>query len=99
MPLYEFECSQCGGVSEHLMKISDKDPFICPHCKNEGTLSKLMSRTSFVLKGSGWYETDFKGAPKKSSTKTVTPSAKTSSQKKESSSKSSSKKSSSPKAC
>lgn len=67
MPIYEFECKACSEVSEHIMKISDKKPQICPHCEAEDTLSKLMSRTSFVLKGNGWYETDFKGGNKEKS--------------------------------
>ncbi len=69
MPIYEFECSVCSRVSEHIMKISDKNPQVCPCCKAENSLAKLMSRTSFVLKGQGWYETDFKGKQNKSSEK------------------------------
>lgn len=65
MPLYEFECKNCGAILEKLMKISDKNPEVCDHCQG-GPLVKLMSRTNFVLKGQGWYETDFKhkGKPK-----------------------------------
>ena len=59
MPLYEFECKNCGAIIEKLMKISDSNPEICDHCQG-GPLVKLMSRTNFVLKGQGWYETDFK---------------------------------------
>ncbi|MFK7825102.1 MAG: FmdB family zinc ribbon protein [Oligoflexales bacterium] len=59
MPLYEFECKNCGGVLEKLMKISDSNPEVCESCQG-GPLVKLMSRTNFVLKGQGWYETDFK---------------------------------------
>lgn len=67
MPIYEFECAACARVSEHIMKVSDKNPEVCPHCGESKSLSKLMSRTSFVLKGQGWYETDFKKSPKSSS--------------------------------
>ena len=59
MPLYEFECKNCGGIIEKLMKVSDPNPEVCDLC-NGGPLVKLMSRTNFVLKGQGWYETDFK---------------------------------------
>ena len=67
MPIYEFECSVCSRVSEHIMKISDKNPEVCPCCQSGNSLTKLMSRTSFVLKGQGWYETDFKKKENKSS--------------------------------
>ena len=63
MPLYEFECQTCGQISEILMKISDPMPSDC-FCGKKNSLTKKMSRTSFVLKGQGWYETDFKSKPK-----------------------------------
>jgi len=69
MPIYEFQCSACSCVSEHIMKISDNTPEACPCCQKKNSLTKLMSRTSFVLKGQGWYETDFKGKQNKSSEK------------------------------
>ena len=64
MPIYEFECSKCGKILEEIMKISDPAPTTC-ECGSEGPLVKIVSPTSFVLKGSGWYETDFKGSKKK----------------------------------
>ena len=64
MPLYEFECQACGQITEMLMKISDPQPDLCS-CEKKGSLRKKMSRTSFVLKGQGWYETDFKTKPAK----------------------------------
>lgn len=67
MPIYEFECQSCHQLSEHIMKISDDSPQICPYCNGHEVLKKVMSRSSFVLKGKGWYETDFKDAPKKES--------------------------------
>ena len=59
MPIYEFKCRSCGVVVEKIMKISDVAPSLC-ECGSQGKLIKLMSRTNFVLKGQGWYETDFK---------------------------------------
>jgi putative FmdB family regulatory protein len=57
MPLYEYQCSKCEKVHEVMQKFSD-DPWIeCPEC--QGPVSKLMSLTSFSLKGTGWYTTDF----------------------------------------
>lgn len=62
MPLYEFQCQSCQSIEELLMKISDPQPAVCPKC-GRGPLVKMMSKTSFVLKGSGWYATDFKTKP------------------------------------
>src|SRR6187455_3371744 len=59
MPFYEYECSHCGYHDEVLQKISDKPLTQCPSCGKKG-LKKLMSAPVFRLKGSGWYETDFK---------------------------------------
>lgn len=60
MPIYEFQCSSCNSVVEVIQKVSDPVPDTCPNCKAKDSLSRLISRTSFVLKGTGWYETDFK---------------------------------------
>jgi putative FmdB family regulatory protein len=60
MPFYEYECSHCRYYSEVLQKISDKPLKKCPSC-GKSTFKKLISAPVFRLKGSGWYETDFKG--------------------------------------
>jgi len=59
MPFYEYECPNCGYHDEVLQKISDAPLKKCPSCGKNG-LRKLMSAPVFRLKGSGWYETDFK---------------------------------------
>lgn len=59
MPFYEYECPHCGYDEEVLQKITDKPLTRCPNCGKKG-LRKLMSAPVFRLKGSGWYETDFK---------------------------------------
>lgn len=59
MPFYEYECSNCKFYLEALQKISDAPLRVCPSCKKK-TLTKLVSAPVFRLKGSGWYETDFK---------------------------------------
>jgi len=59
MPFYEYECPHCGYHDEVLQKITDKPLTNCPSCGRKG-LRKLMSAPVFRLKGSGWYETDFK---------------------------------------
>jgi putative FmdB family regulatory protein len=59
MPFYEYECSACKFYVEALQKVSDPPMKKCPSCK-KSTLKKLVSAPVFRLKGSGWYETDFK---------------------------------------
>ncbi len=66
MPIYEFECKACGDVQEVMQKLSDPQPTECPSCHG-GPLVKLMSRTGFILKGGGWYVTDFRDGGKKPS--------------------------------
>jgi putative FmdB family regulatory protein len=64
MPIYEYECTACGHRLEAIQKMSD-DPLVdCGAC-NKSALKKLVSAPAFRLKGSGWYETDFKGGNKK----------------------------------
>ena len=59
MPFYEYECSKCRYYVEVLQKISDPPLKKCPSC-GRNALRKLVSAPVFRLKGSGWYETDFK---------------------------------------
>ena len=59
MPIYEYECTACGRVEEALQKVTDAPLETCKHCK--GQLHKLVSQSSFHLKGSGWYVTDYGG--------------------------------------
>ena len=59
MPFYEYECPNCGYRDEVLQTISEKPLKKCPSCGKNG-LKKLVSAPVFRLKGSGWYETDFK---------------------------------------
>lgn len=59
MPFYEYECSACKYYLEVLQKINDSSLKKCPSC-GKSTLKRLVSAPVFRLKGSGWYETDFK---------------------------------------
>src|SRR5210317_1409636 len=59
MPIYEYECCDCGHYFDVLQKISDDPLKHCPDC-GDPALKKLLSAPRFRLKGSGWYETDFK---------------------------------------
>jgi putative FmdB family regulatory protein len=60
MPFYEYECPSCKYYAEVLQKITEKPLKKCPSCGKAG-FRKLVSAPVFRLKGSGWYETDFKG--------------------------------------
>ncbi|MGV3621488.1 MAG: FmdB family zinc ribbon protein [Archangium sp.] len=65
MPIYEYRCQKCGKELEVMHKVSDPAPAVCPECKAEGSLERLVSRTSFQLKGGGWYS-DLYASSKKS---------------------------------
>jgi len=54
MPIYEYECQSCGHRFEEWQKMSDKPIKVCPKCKAR-KVDKLISQTSFHLKGGGWY--------------------------------------------
>ncbi|MFD2228924.1 FmdB family zinc ribbon protein [Alkalimarinus sediminis] len=64
MPIYEYACKACGFEKDVLQKLSDSPLTQCPSCE-EQTFSKRISAAGFRLKGSGWYETDFKTGKKK----------------------------------
>jgi len=64
MPIYEYECKQCGHKMDALQKMSDDPLKDCPEC-GKPELKKLISAAGFRLKGAGWYETDFKSGGKK----------------------------------
>ncbi|HVE82114.1 MAG TPA: zinc ribbon domain-containing protein [Myxococcales bacterium] len=68
MPIYEYVCKQCGKLTDRLQKVNDPPPEQCEGCGAQGTLNRVMSRTSFVLKGGGWYS-DLYGTPKKDAKK------------------------------
>lgn len=59
MPIYEYQCEACGHEMDALQKISDAPLTDCPEC-GAPALKKKISAAAFRLKGSGWYETDFK---------------------------------------
>jgi putative FmdB family regulatory protein len=65
MPIYEYQCSACHHAFDVLQKMSDDAIKQCPEC-NQDTAVKLVSAAGFQLKGTGWYETDFKTKTKPS---------------------------------
>ena len=59
MPIYEYRCGACGHHLEALQKMTEAPLRKCPEC-GKSQLKRLVSASQFRLKGSGWYETDFK---------------------------------------
>lgn len=57
MPIYEYECTKCGRQTELFQKMTDKAPVKCDLCKSK--MKKLISQSTFHLKGTGWYVTDY----------------------------------------
>lgn len=60
MPLYDYQCDECGHIFEVKRKRTDPEPETCPKCGKPNP-RRAISATSFQLKGSGWYVTDYKG--------------------------------------
>ncbi len=63
MPIYEYECNKCKKKLEVVQKFNDPLLTECPECR--GQLRKLISNTSFVLKGDGWYVSDYPSSDRK----------------------------------
>lgn len=61
MPIYEYQCPNCGHEFDKIVKFSDPSP-PCPSCDHD-EVTKKVSQTSFQLKGTGWYVTDYKSRP------------------------------------
>lgn len=83
MPIYEYRCRSCLHEFEHFQKITDEPIKQCPKCK--GKVDRLVSSTSFTLKGSGWYKDGYtspSAKKEKPSGKTDEKEKKTSSEKK-----------------
>ena len=68
MPIYEFICENCNYKEDLIRKISEPTIISCPECNGQNFI-KQVSAPNFKLKGSGWYETDFKNTKNKKDTK------------------------------
>ena len=62
MPIYEYACRKCGKTAEYMQRMSDPPKRKCEHCGSQ-SLERVISQTSFQLKGSGWYK-DLYSSPK-----------------------------------
>ena len=58
VPIYEYRCENCGEELEKFQRIKEETLVDCPKC-GQSKLARLISRTSFILKGKGWYATDY----------------------------------------
>ena len=61
MPLYLYKCKSCGATEEVIAKMSDPAPNECKQCKAEGQMVRQLGRSSFRLKGGGWYAEGYNG--------------------------------------
>ena len=64
MPIYEYQCAECGHRLDVIQNFSDASLKQCPEC-DHASLRKLISVAAFRLKGTGWYATDFRNNDKK----------------------------------
>ncbi|OGQ21574.1 MAG: hypothetical protein A3I05_03480 [Deltaproteobacteria bacterium RIFCSPLOWO2_02_FULL_44_10] len=80
MPIYEYQCEKCSKAFERFQKITDLPLTICPDC--QGAVKRIVSRTSFTLKGGGWYKDGY-GSSAKKETETAQAEKKTPEKKKE----------------
>lgn len=62
MPIYHYRCSACEALQEVFAKMSDPAPTRCDSCGKADTLQKQIGRTSFALKGGGWYSEGYSGS-------------------------------------
>lgn len=72
MPVYEYECGSCGGHFEAVRKFSDPELSLCTLC-NAKNIRKVLSTPAFVLKGSGWYVTDYPSSDRKKANESEKP--------------------------
>ena len=72
MPTYEYKCKNCGGVFEKEQRITEEPLQDCILCTS-GKVERLVSASSFVLKGSGWYKTDYASGSSSSHSRDLNP--------------------------
>ena len=69
MPIYEYECEKCGVTFEAIQAISAKPLKTCNGLgcddKDNGKVHRIVSQSGFILKGSGWYASDYPSEDRK----------------------------------
>lgn len=68
MPTYEYQCEKCGHQFEVSQRITEDPVEVCTKC--DGHVKRLIAATNFILKGSGWYKTDYASPSMKAESKT-----------------------------
>jgi len=76
MPIYEYECQNCGEIFEKLQSIKEPDPVACIKCE-QGPIRRLISKSGFILKGGGFYTNEYPSASRKKNMATENKSKKT----------------------
>jgi len=71
MPIYEYNCQDCKQIFEEWQKDYEERDIPCPVCG--GNASRIISSTSFVLKGGGWYASGYSGPAPTTSAETTPP--------------------------
>ena len=74
MPVYEYQCKACGHEFEREQRISDAPVKKCPSC-GKSKLRRMISSGNFILKGGGWYVTDYPSESRKKAMKAETSSS------------------------
>lgn len=67
MPIYEYKCSNCGSKTEKIQSITSPPLDSCPKCGTTNGFRRVISTTSFILRGTGWYATDYRNRGKEKS--------------------------------
>ena len=73
MPIYEYQCDSCGSQRELILKHGEVSRPNCPACRKR--MRRVISKTAFILKGSGWYVTDYPSDARKKGLQGEKPSA------------------------
>lgn len=73
MPIYEYQCDSCGLRREIILKPGDVKRPTCEACRKR--MKRVISKTAFVLKGSGWYVTDYPSDARKKGLEAEKPTA------------------------
>jgi putative FmdB family regulatory protein len=72
MPIYAYRCASCGFEKDHLQKLNDPVLLTCPQCHRDAYV-KQVTAAGIQLKGTGWYQTDFKEKSQKAPAKAELP--------------------------
>jgi putative FmdB family regulatory protein len=69
MPIYEYQCKNCGHIFDELQSIKEKPLITCPSCGKDALARLIGTGSGIIFKGSGFYQTDYKKTASKSHSK------------------------------